>query len=521
MFGLPSFGTIKKFGVWGAIIAAIGYFVGGFEGLQGIFNSLLGSKEAEASTNPAANVPGVKNGQSAATTTEPQTQQGQPTQQTQQAQQAPVQMPAPQEMMASWKQDMEAQKVPESVRLAITAKEAEILEKFKAAKTPQEIQQIKLANYLEATKPQFDAFMKAAENQVTAKMNQMIQTVSQDPNVPDKEKMAALKTLQAEKRAAIADLKGQFENMPMEERIALALSKDRQGQILKHQADVLTVRQEEVSKNVSAIARQNNGLAWGGSALGWTSAGLALGGLIAVPFTGGASLIPLGLTLAACGTGMAAGACKVINNSDKHGSNFDWGMGIAEIGLNAIPMGGVAVKSAGLFATSAVKTAATSATFLEKTAAWVPGLSKATIAEGQAITAVSRAEKTINTALKTTVNYGATVPEAQQIMTQVTTGAMNPTILKKGTDIVGLGLTGTKGATSSAVKLNEAGKLAGQAVLEHKFYDPLVGSTPSAIRAFTELGYTTMDDTVNKIIPNKTPENPGQTNSPAKLTLAP
>lgn len=416
--------------------------------------------------------------------------------------------PSAEEIMASWKQEMAASTIPQSVQNAIAAKEPQITEQLRAAKSPQEMQTIQMAAYAEATKPEWDKFVAKSKGEVSKLMDDTIREVSQNSNLPAKEKQEALAGLKKEKEARlkgleakleeylIGDTKGSKEELKqvlIEKRIQIALSKEGQEKIQENITSSVKNYKEAVSKNVSDISRQNNGLAWGSSVLGWGSLALAVGGLAAAPFTGGLSL---GLTVAACGTGMAAGACKVANNYDKGGSNFDFGMGIAEIGLNAIPLGGVALKSAGLLARS-VEVSAGAASKSEgfRELAWAgtknifgygdPAsraiTAGASISHGQTLRAVEMAES-----VKTVVNAGGRAGLAQHV----------PEVENAVSKFI---TTGTKAAPLESA---EAQKWVEAAVKNHYWKDPLVGISTNNWRA-TKVGVTNAGD---NLIPSSTPQ---------------
>lgn len=496
MFGMPSF---KTMGFAGVIIAVLAYLFKDNPLIQGLLEMLgFGGKAegAEQKTGTQAQGGGSNHAQA-----QPQTE--------------PVKQTA-EEVMASWKQGMAESNVPPAVQQVIAAKEPQLIMQLKAAKTPEEMANIQMAAYAEATKPAWDSLVNDAKKEVGKIMDDTIREVAQS-SLPAKEKQEALTNLKKEKELRVKGIEAELKNIPIEQRVQIALAPEAKDKILGNITTSLKGYTEEVEKNVSQISRQNNGWAWGSSILGWGSLALAVGGIAAAPFTGGLSL---GLTVAACGTGMAAGACKVVNNYDKNGSNFDFGLGIAEIGLNALPMGGLAAKSLGLFAKSAGATATASGSLLEKAAAYVPGLSKATLAEGQAITAVENSTASLTKILgKGTLFSPTDMNKAMEVMKAITSGeATVQAVAKTGNTASQVILKNSAGI----IKIYEGdlAKLVGQALTEHKFYDPILGKSANAWRAISELGYTTADDTVKSLVPSSTPEVL-PSNSALKTTLAP
>lgn len=481
-------------GVVGAIVAVLAYLFKDNPLMQGLLSMFGGGKQETAET-PTATTP-VSGAQSTPAAAQAQAQQPAV---------AETPKPSAEIVMAEWKQQMAANNIPQSVQLAITAKEPQLVEQLRAAQTPEQMQSIQMAAYAEATKPEWDKFVTKSKAEVSKLMDDTIREVSQS-GMPSKEKQEALKGLKAEKEARIKGLETELNQIPAEQRIQIALSKDAQSKIQENIVASTTEYKKAVSENTTEISRKNNGWAWSSSVLGWASAGLAVGGIVAAPFTGGLSL---GLTVAACGTGMAAGACKVINNSGKDGSNFEYGLGIAEIGLNAIPMGGLAAKSVGLFGKSAAATMTAADSLGGKAVAWVPGLSKATIAEGQAMNAVEQSAKSLTKILGEGTEFLAKDRKhALQVMKAVTSGeaSLAQPIEKVGNTASKVVLERTVGVATGAIKQStykgDIAALVGQAIKEHKLYDPIIGKSTNAWRAASELGYTTTDS----LIPTSTPQ---------------
>ena len=175
MFGIPS---IKNMGIIGAIVAVLAYLFRDNPLIQGLLSMFTGN-EAQASEKPAA-----LSGAAASSG-------GLTTQQNPQEKAALV--------MESWKQQMETQKTPESVRQIILSNEPQLLKQFEEAfatsKTDKQLNEKLVGIQAEATKPQFDAYVKKLEQQVNDEMDKIIRDVGKNANLPADEKAKAIKAM--------------------------------------------------------------------------------------------------------------------------------------------------------------------------------------------------------------------------------------------------------------------------------------------------------------------------------------
>lgn len=391
--------------------------------------------------------------------------------------------PSAEEIMASWKQEMAASTIPQSVQNAIAMKEPQITEQLRAAKSPQEMQTIQMAAYAEATKPEWDKFVAKSKGEVSKLMDETIREVSQS-GIPSKEKEEALKGLRTEKEARVKALVTKLDAKPLEEKISISLSKEKQESEKSELVSDTKNYTESVSKNVSEVSRENNGLAWTGSLLGWGSLALGVGGVIAAPFTAGQSLW---VTAAACGMGVAGGACNYANG--------DTTKGVIEMASSAIPVGGIALKGAGLVGKAT--TMATNTKGFGATLEWAwAGIKSLAPWGDEARTVISNSNLTNG-----------------QMLRAVELAERTPALSKKGVlEAIGNGRieventvldfikTGTKPATTLADA--NAQKWVEAAIKEYKWHDPIVGKSTNAWRA-ASTGFTL---NAGNIVPTSTPQ---------------
>ena len=135
-------------------------------------------------------------------------------------------------------------------------------------------------------------------------------------------------------------------------------------------------------------------------------------------------------------------------------------------------------------------------------------LSGASVAEGQAMTAVTKAEDSLRVILKSKnmVFPPSDIAAAQDIMKNIVTGAATVSEVAQGGNLTTkVVLKSAENGASHTIKKGVG--LVGQAITEYKAYDPLVGNSTTLWRGAKQFGYTTADSGVDSLMPSKTPEN--------------
>jgi hypothetical protein len=333
MFGIPS---IKNMGIIGAIIAVLAYLFRDNPLIQGLLSMFTGN-EAHASEKPAALSAGATSSSGGLTT-----------------KQTPEEKAAL--VMESWKQQMEAQKTPEMVRQVILSNEPYLLKQFEEAfatsKTDKQLQDKLVGIQAEATKPQYDTFVKKLEQQVNDEMDKVIRDVGKNANLPADEKAKAIKALRTEKENLLKSVKEETTKMPPEHRVAMALSPEGQNKILSDRQEALHTSSAKATQGIEQIAQKHatrnsffgrvgdgsaevsKWSAYGGiAALVGAGACWAAGGLMTATGVGAVAGVPLmaagtslgvsagGYMLAASTTtGLVAGASHIANGETLKGA---------------------------------------------------------------------------------------------------------------------------------------------------------------------------------------------------------
>lgn len=334
----------KTMGFGGVVLAALAWLFKDMLGLGDLFNSLF-PKEAKAGEASAQTKPTQQQQtQSASGGATPQTQ-------------AEVQQTAREEAalrMESWKQNMQAMNVPPQVQATILAKEPQLLQQLEqaaalpAAQREQKINEVQILALEEASKPQLAAFKEKAEKLIANEMDAMIRSVKSNSDLPEKEKKAALDALQQQKEGRLKAFGEEFGNLTQEQRLHVALNLgNNQEKTLEMHAQSLKGLQEVMSADIKKIARDNNSLSWASSGLGWGSALLGVAG-IGISFIPGAAVVGVPLAAACFGasavTGVAAGACRMVNHSGKDGNATEFYVGMAEAAVSTLPIASTGLK---------------------------------------------------------------------------------------------------------------------------------------------------------------------------------